>query len=185
MKRFAWRLQRVLDIKRNEEQIKKAELLRLTEKLTHKRTEMLIQKRILNEMIAALAEMEPHKRLPEQELFLKHSTTTDDLIRQLEEQISQLEAEQREKIAEVLKLRRYKKGLEKLREQAKTEFIKEQEKLEQKELDEMATIRFAIEANSALRQRSQVDSGNTAWGLSGKVGGVSSRQSIKIPGEYP
>lgn len=151
MKRFVWRLQRVLDIKKNEEQIKKTELLKLTEKLTEKRSELLIQKRILNEMIAALAEMEPHKRLAEQELFLKHSPTADDLIRQLEEQISQLEIEQSEKIAEVLKLRRFRKGLEKLREQAKMEFLREQEKLEQKELDETAAIRFAREMDPALR----------------------------------
>ena len=154
MKRFVWRRQRVLEIKANEEQIKKIELLRLTEKLTEKRSELLVQKRILNEIIAALAEMEPHKRLIEQELFLKHSTTADDLIRQLEEQISQLEIEQSEKIAEVLKLRRFREGLEKLREQAKMEFIREQEKLEQKELDEMAAIRFAREMDPALREGS-------------------------------
>ena len=168
MRRFVWRLQRVLEIKANEEQIKKTELLKLTEKLTQKRGELLIQKRILNEIIAALAEMEPHKRLIEQELFLKHSTTTDELIRQLEDQISQLEIEQSEKIAEVLKLRRFRKGLEKLREQAKMEFIREQEKLEQKELDEMAAIRFAREMNPALREGS----------LKVKAEGIWSNQSI-------
>lgn len=168
MRRFVWRLQRVLEIKANEEQIKKTELLKLTEKLTHKRSELLIQKRILNEMIAALAEMEPHKRLIAQELFLKHSTTADDLIRQLEEQISQLEIEQSEKIAEVLKLRRFRKGLEKLREQAKMEFIREQEKLEQKELDETAAIRFAREMDPALREGS----------LKCKADGIWSNQSI-------
>jgi len=152
MRRFVWRLQRVLDIKAKEEEIKKAELLKVTEKLTQKRTELLIQKRTLNEIIAGLAETEPRKRLAEQELFLKNSITTDDLIKQLKRQISQLETEQKEKIAEVLKLRRFKEGLEKLREQAKMEFIKEQEKLDQKELDEMATVRFAREMNPALRE---------------------------------
>lgn len=152
MRRFVWRLQRVLDIKAKEEEIKKAELLRLTEKLTQKRAELLIQKRILNEIIAGLAEAEPQKRLAEQELFLKNSTTTDDFIRRLEGQASQLEAEQKDKIAEVLKLRRFKKGLERLREQAKMEFIKEQEKLDQRELDEMAIVRFAREMNPALRE---------------------------------
>ena len=47
-----------------------------------------------------------------------------------------------EKIAEVLKLRRFKDGLEKLRTEAKIRFIKEQEKLEQKQLDEGATVGF-------------------------------------------
>ncbi len=152
MRRFVWRLQRVLDIKANEEEMKKAELLKVTEKLTQKRTELFIQKRIVNEIISGLAETAPQKRLAEQELFLKNSTTTDELIKQLTEQASRLETEQKEKIAEVMKLRRFKKGLEKLREQAKMEFIKEQEKLDQKELDEMATVRFAREMNPALRE---------------------------------
>jgi len=149
MRRFVWRLQRVLEIRANEEQIKKTELLKLTQRLTEKRSELLIQKRILNEMIAALARIEPHKRLTEQELFLKCSTTSDDLIRQIEKQIRQLEIEQSDKIAEVLKLKRFREGLEKLREQAKTKFMKEQEKLEQKELDETASIRFAREMEQA------------------------------------
>jgi flagellar biosynthesis chaperone FliJ len=149
MRRFVWRLQRVLEIRANEEQIKKTELLKLTQRLTEKRSELLLQKRILNEMIAALAKIEPHKRLIEQELFLKHSTTSDDLIKQIEKQIRQLEIEQSDKIAEVLKLKRFREGLEKLREQAKTNFIKEQEKLEQKELDETAAIRFAREMEQA------------------------------------
>jgi len=152
MKRFVWRLQRVLDIKTKEEQIKKIELLKLTEKLAQKQSELLTQKRILQEIIADLAGKHPRQRLSEQELFLKHSATTDELIRKLKEQIRRLEAQQRQKIAELLKLRRFREGLEKLREQAKEKFIKEQEKLDQKELDEMTTIRFARDADPVLRQ---------------------------------
>ncbi len=57
--------------------------------------------------------------------------------------MSVLESQQREKIAELLKVRRFKEGLERLRTEAKIQFIKEQEKLEQKELDEIATVSFA------------------------------------------
>lgn len=151
MRRFVWRLQRVLDIKAKEEEIKKAELLKLTEKLTQKRTELLVQKGILNEIIARLADTEPQKRLAEQELFLKNCVATDNLVKQLKEQVKQLEIEQKEMVAEVLKLRRFKEALERLREQAKMEFIREQEKLDQKELDEMATVRFAREMNPSLQ----------------------------------
>ena len=70
MRRFVWRLQRVLDIKTKEEQIKKIEFLRLTEKLIQKRSELLTQKRILQEIIADLAGKDPQQRLSEQELFL-------------------------------------------------------------------------------------------------------------------
>ena len=143
MKRFEWRLQRVLDVRAKQEQIKKIELLRLTERLTEKRSELFTQKRILQDIITALSSKDPRERLSEQEFFLKHSTTTDNLIRKLEEQIRQLESEQRRTIAELLKLKRFREGLEKLRAQAKANFIKEQEKIEQKELDEMAVVGFA------------------------------------------
>ena len=155
MKRFVWRLQRVLDIKARTEQIKKAELLKLTESLTRTRSEVLTQKALLKEMISGIAEQQPAKRLSEQEFFLKHSVTADDLIKRLESRISELEAQQREKIAELLKVKRFREGLDKLRAQAKAEFIAEQEKLEQKELDEMAAIGFVRRTDPALREVTQ------------------------------
>ena len=143
MKRFVWRLQRVLDIKTKEEQTKRAELLELAEKLAETRGELLTQQNILKNIISCITEEEPKRRLGKQEFFLKCSATNDELIKKLKEKEQKLELQQREKIVEVLKIRRFKEGLEKLRDQAKREFIKSAEKLEQKELDEGATISFA------------------------------------------
>ena len=81
-------------------------------------------------------------RLVEQEFFLRYSAASDEQIKRIKEYVNELESQQREKIAEVLKVRRFKEGLEKLRVEAKMQFIKEQEKFEQKELDEGATISF-------------------------------------------
>jgi flagellar biosynthesis chaperone FliJ len=142
MKRFVWRLQRVLDIKIKEEQIKRAELLKLTEMLTGTRGELLMEQRILQDIIEDLKAQKPRKRLDDQEFFLRHSAINNNRIKKLRSRIKELESQQREKIAEVLKTRRYKEGLEKLRAETKMQFIKEQEKLEQKKLDEGATIRF-------------------------------------------
>lgn len=155
MKRFVWRLQRILDIKTKAEQIKKAELLALTGRLTRTRSELLMQKALLKEIISGIAEKQPQKRLSEQEFFLKYSVTADELIKRLEGKISELEAQQREKIAEVLKIKRFREGLEKLRAQAKANFIAEQEKLEQKELDEMAAIGFVRQTDPLLREVTQ------------------------------
>jgi flagellar biosynthesis chaperone FliJ len=142
MKRFVWRLQRVLNIKIKEEQTKKTELLKLTENLTQMRGELLTQKRILEDIINGLAGKNPQKRLGEQEFFLRYSTTSDKQIKKLKNKVSELELQQREKIAEVLRIRRFRKGLEKLRAKARTQFLREQEKLEQKELEEKAIIGF-------------------------------------------
>jgi len=135
-------LQRVLDIKIKEEQTKRAELLKLTERLTGTRGELLMQQRIVQDIIDDLKDQKLRKRLSDQEFFLRHSAKNNNQIKKLRSIIKELESQQREKIAEVLKARRFKEGLEKLRAETKMEFIKEQEKLEQKELDEGATIRF-------------------------------------------
>ena len=142
MKRFVWRLQRVLEIKKKEEQKVRAELFQLTENLAQARGELLRWKKMLENIIVGLAEENPKKRLGEQEFFLRYSATSDEQIKKLEEKKNKLESQQREKIAEVLKVKRFKEGMEKLRVEAKVQFIKEQEKLEQKEMDESATISF-------------------------------------------
>lgn len=121
----------------------RSELLELTEKLAETRGVLLTQQIILKEIMAGLAGENPKKRLGKQEFFLKFSGTSDERIEKLKEKMNALESQQREKIAELLKVRRFKEGLEKLRAEAKTQFIKEQEKLEQKELDEMASVSFA------------------------------------------
>jgi flagellar FliJ protein len=143
MKRFAWRLQRVLDIRKKEEQIKKAELMEVTERLVQVQTKVLLKKRVLKNMIDNLAEEHPKDRLSKQEFFLRCSARDDELIRKMESKVGELKTQQKEKIAEILKIRQYKEGLEKLREEAKIQFIKEQEKLDQKNADEMTGIGFA------------------------------------------
>lgn len=143
MKRFVWRLQRVLDIKTKEEQMKKAQLVKLTEKLASVRSELLTQKRILDSLISDLAVESPKTRLGKQEFFLKCSKTNSELIKKLKEKVSELESAQRQKNDEVLKVKRFKEGLEKLRAEARTRFIAEAERLEQKELDERSTVSFA------------------------------------------
>ncbi|MHC4637060.1 MAG: hypothetical protein ACYTBP_02480 [Planctomycetota bacterium] len=142
MKRFVWRLQRVLDVKEREEQIKRAELFKLTEELAKTRAELLLKQRKLENMIAELNSKKPKTRIGEQEFFLRHSTVNNEMIKRLKLKTSEFELKQKEKIAEVLKVRRFKKGLEKLREQTKREYIANQEKLQQKEADESAGVRF-------------------------------------------
>jgi flagellar FliJ protein len=143
MKRFVWRLQRVLDIKTKEEQAKKAQLVKLTENLARVRSELLTQKRILDSLIGDLTGESPKTRLGKQEFFLKCSKINSELIEKLKEKVNELESAQRQKNDEVLKVKRFKEGLEKLRAEAKARFIAEAERLEQKELDERATVGFA------------------------------------------
>jgi len=151
MKRFVWRLQRVLDIRKKEEQKARVELLKLTERLVEARGELLIRQKMLENIINGLTGENPKKRLGKQEFFLKFSAVSDEQIKKLEDKVKELELQQRDKIAEVIKLRRFKEGLEKLRTETKMRFIKEQERLEQKQLDEGATVSFVRKVQSIVR----------------------------------
>ena len=130
----------------------RAELLGLTETLAETRGQLLTQQMILEDIIADITGENPKKRLGKQEFFLRYSETSDEQIKKLKEKISELESQQREKIAELLKIRKFREGLERLQAEAKMQFIKEQEKLEQKELDEVATVSFA---RNMIQQKSR------------------------------
>ncbi|HAL44830.1 MAG: hypothetical protein A2Y12_07980 [Planctomycetes bacterium GWF2_42_9] len=143
MKSFVWRLQRVLDIKIKEEQVKRAQLLEITEKLTQVQTELFMQKRILADAIRDFSKEEPKKRLERQGLFLKSATINEERIRGLEKKVADFTKLQKEKIDEVVKIKKFRKSLERLREEKKLEFVKEQEKIEQRQTDENTTISFS------------------------------------------
>ncbi|MHC4508521.1 MAG: flagellar export protein FliJ [Planctomycetota bacterium] len=151
MKRFVWRLQRVLDIKKKEEQRARAELFELTERLAEARGELLSRQKMLEEIIRGLTKESPQKRLGQQEFFLRYSAASDEQVKKLKDKILAFELQQKEKVAEVLKLRRFKQGLEQLRVETKRQFIKEQEMLEQKELDERASVSFVRNTHSQER----------------------------------
>ena len=107
-----------------------------------------MRQKMLKDVIDGLAAVDPKKRLGEQEFFLRHVATSDEQIRKLKGRIGELESQQKEKIAEVLKIRRFTEGLEKMRLDSKRQFIAEQEKLEQNELDEAAIVSFVRKAQS-------------------------------------
>lgn len=118
------------------------ELFSLTQQLAATRSEMLFKQKMLEEIISGFAGKKFNTRLAEQEFFLSNSTATNRQIKNLKEQISRLEPQQKEKMNEVLTIRRFRQGLEKIREKAKLLFITEMDKLEQKALDEVATVSF-------------------------------------------
>jgi len=147
MKRFVWRLQKVLDIKEKQEEIKRIELFRLIETLASKQGELLMRQRILQDIIDGISQDKSPGRLTTQEFVLRQAATNDEQIRKLKSQIAELEARQKEKTAELLALRRSREGLERLRAEAREQFIREQEKLEQKEQDDRSTVAFARKEN--------------------------------------
>ncbi len=149
MKRFVWRLQKVLDVKIREEQLRRTELFQIVEQLASQRGELLLRQQILQDLMAEIQEQGSAQRLHAQEFFLRQAATDDAQMHRLQDEITALEIRHKEKTAEVLAVRRFKEGLEKLRAQAREEYMREQERLEQKELDERTTIAFARQGSGS------------------------------------
>ena len=112
MKRFVWRLQRVLDIRKKEVQKKTAELFELTDRLALARGKLRILQKRLEEIIQGIINENVGNRLCKQEFFLAYSYTSDKQLKILKERIKSLESQQKEKIMEVLKVRKSTEGLE-------------------------------------------------------------------------
>ncbi|MFC1652527.1 hypothetical protein ACFL3F_02295, partial [Planctomycetota bacterium] len=136
MKRFAWRLQRVLDIKGKTESIKRSELLQIGERLAEARTALMGQQRILRDALMQLTRIAPKERLAQQAIVLKHTAVNDATIKRLNDHIGQLAQSHAAKAAEVIAIRREREGLERLREKAHAAFLAEQERTEQNQNDD-------------------------------------------------
>ena len=143
MKKFVWRAQKVLEVKKIEEQRKKNELLAITENLTNAVGLLIAKKALLKDMLEQLNTKDPMKNLQQRQIFFRYSAINDEAIEQLKRKIAELEKQQREKIAEFLKIREYSQGLEKLREQAKIRFYDEQERIDQKQADEDTVMKYS------------------------------------------
>jgi flagellar biosynthesis chaperone FliJ len=143
MKRFVWRLQKVLDLKMGQEQLKRTELVRITEQLAARRGELLLRQRILQDLLTEIQGRAARQRWQAQEFFLRHTAADDAQIRRLQQEIAALETRHKEIAAEVLAVRRFRERLEKLREQAHEQYLREQEQFERKESDERTTAAYA------------------------------------------
>jgi flagellar biosynthesis chaperone FliJ len=137
----------VLYVKTKQEQLKRNELFQITEQLAARRGELLLRQRVLQDLMTEIQEQQPSTRWSAQEFFLRHAAADDEQMRRLREEIAALEVRHKEKTAEVLAVRRFKEGLEKLRQQAKEEYIRAQEKAEQKESDERTALAFAHQSS--------------------------------------
>ncbi len=141
--RFVWRLQRVLDLKEKVEKVQEAALLRLTEELATTRMLYLHEKRQLNQTMMAIGRSSPGTRLPQQQFSLKYAAYDNERLRQQSLTLQQMEVQQKEKIAELVELKRAREGMQKMRAEAKRGFETEQEKRQQKESDDLANSAFA------------------------------------------
>ena len=68
---------------------------------------------------------------------------SEDAIRKLEFKLAKVEELRQQKIVEIMEMRKFRKGLENLRDKAKEEFDQEQSKIEQNDSDDKTSISYA------------------------------------------
>ena len=142
MKRFKWRLQRVLDVKQKTEKAKTAQLLQITEMLAEARASLMMERNKLRQAREELMAKSVAERLEQQPMFLRYTEENDRRIAHLERRIMELEQRKQETTREVIELKRAKEAMEKLKEEDRLRFLKEQDKLVQKEDDDRAGTAF-------------------------------------------
>lgn len=143
MKRFTWPLQRLLDVKKKQENVAQMELIALMEQSTAIRGRIMMQKMLLQNLLRDLKNTKPNKRLGQQQEFMQHVHVEDMKIQKLNEELDCVEKQQHKKREQMMNLRKFRKGLERLRIKALSEYHVEMNREEQKLLDDNTHVTFA------------------------------------------
>lgn len=143
MKKFIWPLQRLLDVKKKQEDATQTELVALLEQSTAIRGRIMMQKILIRNLLRNLQNVNPEQRLEQQNMFMQHIHIEDMKIDELNKELKSIEIKRREKMEQRMSLRKFRKGLERLRDKALSEYHLHMNREEQKLLDESTHITFS------------------------------------------
>ncbi|MCE5187426.1 MAG: hypothetical protein LLF76_15000 [Planctomycetaceae bacterium] len=143
MKKFIWPLQRLLDVKGKQENAMRSELMTLTEQCASLRSRMLMEKILLRNLLDELAALEKNERMGRQPQFMLYVHVKDDQITKLAQQLEQAEQQRQKKMQQLLVLRKFRKGLERLRQRAWEVYGRQLNRLEQNQSDENSCLAAA------------------------------------------
>ncbi|MCK5000497.1 MAG: hypothetical protein KAS23_13225 [Anaerohalosphaera sp.] len=139
---FKWRLDRILEIKRKDEQLKRSEAADIAQKLEMTRKQLLDKQDSLKRLMDRINCQNPKERFQHQQIFINSSQADDNDIQIIKNSISALEQQKIQKIQEIIEAKSFVERLEKLRQKNYEQFLIEQNKIEQSELDENYNRRF-------------------------------------------
>jgi len=146
VKRFKWKLQRVLDIKTQHERALRSDLFALAQAIVRVREEILERRTVLRTLLVELADRRLADRLPELAVFMEFSAVEERRIERLGARLRDLESERAEKQRRFLEARATCKTLKRLREEARSAHMRDVGKREQMAFDESAHTAFARNA---------------------------------------
>ncbi|MCD6304044.1 MAG: hypothetical protein J7M21_03685, partial [Planctomycetes bacterium] len=136
MRRFHWPLQRLLDVTAQRERAQRAEMLSLSRQLAQLRRRVMVNDSAVRGLIAEAGRLDLAERLRRHDATAAAVDAYRRRIRRLTERLDSLEARRREQSRLLMQTRKKRQTLERLREEARQEHLREQLKIEQKQFDE-------------------------------------------------
>jgi hypothetical protein len=143
VKRFTWRLQRVLDITEQREGVLRQELLVLAHRIIAVRQEILLRQASVRGLLDDLGRRVFAERLPRQLVVMACAAAEERLLERLRVRQAALEVARSAKSDQFLRVRGTRRTLERLREEARLKYLREMDRQEQTQLDETFHISFA------------------------------------------
>lgn len=150
MKRFHWRLQRLLDVTVQRERAVRLELLALSREMARVRQGIAARRAAVRGLLAELKLLPTDQQLTRQQLVMAQHQADQRRMNRLLAELAELESRRRERTAAYLELRARRQGLERMRQRAQDEHQRQQLRQDQKLLDESAH-------NAAARLRHELD----------------------------
>lgn len=142
MKKFKWRLERLLDIRQKQEEALRAELMGLAEQAAALRGRILMEKAMLRSRLAELRKTAAADRLSRQELFMEKVSVIDARIAACQHELNDLEQKRKKKTEAIMAARKSRKALEQLRQQAYERYRQDLNAEAQKDQDENTNAAF-------------------------------------------
>ena len=146
MKRFTWALQRLFNVTAQRERAMRLEMFALSQQTATMRRDVLARKAHLRTQLDELGSLEIAPRMQRQETVLKFAGVQRRSIEALEKKLAELQQLRDRKMKELMKVRSSRKTLERLRAEAMQRHLLAQMRLEQKQFDESAHLRFGRHA---------------------------------------
>ena len=143
MKRFQWRLQRVLDITEQRERALRLELFALAHRIVAVKQEILLRRATVRGLLEDLGRRDLAERLGEQVIVLACAAVEERLLARLRARQEALEAARSAKTDQFLRVRGMRRTLERLRVEARAMYLRDLNRPEQTQLDETFHISFA------------------------------------------
>ena len=149
MKKFKWRLERVLELKQKQEEMARAELLEITEMIAAVRKAVVARQVKLKESLEQFGKFDISSRTLNQGWMAKSTGFMNDQINLFKKKLVEYEEVKKQKMAKVMELRKFRKNLEKLKESAVEKYREEFKKFEQNELDDITSTGRARELTAS------------------------------------